>query len=85
MQANNTSCLYQAISMITGKAAPAFMKNVTDITTINDKQCDELQYWCIENSPLPWMTGWGVVEAAIVIVNGAAENANIGQNGYEIE
>lgn len=46
-----------------------------------DSDCHKLQDFCAEHSTYCWMTGIGVIDAAKVLVESAAENANIDEEG----
>lgn len=41
----------------------------------------KLQDFCATNATYYWMTGIGIIEAAMLLVEGAAENANIDEEG----
>lgn len=41
----------------------------------------KLQDFCACNSTYYWMTGIGIIEAALLLVEGARENANIDEHG----
>lgn len=46
-----------------------------------DDECHKLQDFCATHCTYVWMTGMGVIEAAMLLVDGAAENGNIDEEG----
>jgi hypothetical protein len=65
-----------ALKTIVGKAPPSFVKGY-DTRLLTDEESLALQEWASMNSRPYWATGFGIVEAAELLVATAVENGNI--------
>lgn len=75
----NESHFYQALKQISGKEPPEFMLGVTTneyLDSFSNKQDEELVEWALLAN-IPWVTGQGLIDAAVTLVRDAADNGNI--------
>ena len=72
------SPLAEALEIITGKHPSELigLKGIYYCSQLNDDELVALELWCQENRP-KWTPGYGVLEAAELLVKTAVENANI--------
>jgi len=68
----------EALQALCGAEPPAFVQG-WDINDLTEDQVQELQDWCSLNARPEWATGLSMMEAAVLIVEGAVENNNIEQ------
>lgn len=66
----------EVLRLIVGKRPPDFVQGYS-LKTLTDQQYFELQQWCLNNEPLGWLTGSGIIEVAETLVGEAVGNANI--------
>jgi len=70
----------EIVEQLCGVAPPDWLSLDPEVegpaNALSERQINS-QDWCAMNVPLPWMTGLSVIEAAELIIKGAAENANI--------
>lgn len=69
----------EALAAVVGKEPPEYVRGF-GFSEMTEKQKDELQSWCSLNARPHWATGLSMIEAAETIVEGAIENANIGES-----
>jgi hypothetical protein len=77
---SKTTYFYQALKQVAGNSPPEFMKTVTIseyLSEFSDDNNHILQTWAVNHSNLVWCTGMGVIEASILLVKEAVNNANI--------
>lgn len=82
------SHLYQALKQISGANPPEFMKQITTYEYINnfdDDENDILVDWAISSSNIPWVTGQGLIDAAVSLTQDAAGNGNINERVFPID
>jgi len=76
--------LAEAIAAIVGKMPPFEMDGIWWLKDCPDSIADELGDWCSYNiqahQRIGWATGYGVIEAAELLLNTAIENANLRPN-----
>lgn len=73
------SHFYQALKQISGKEPPKFMMEITTddyLNSFGDEMDTELVEWALLSN-IPWVTGQGLIDAAITLVRDAADNGNI--------
>ena len=73
------SHFYQALKQFSGKEPPSFMLGITTsdyLGNFSDDKDAELVEWAL-SSNIPWLTGQGLIDAAITLVKDAADNGNI--------
>lgn len=78
------SHFYQALKQISGKEPPKFMMEVTTddyLDNFSGERDSELVTWAL-SSNIPWITGQGLIDAAIILVRDAAGNGNILEDVY---
>jgi len=66
-----------------GAKPPAFLEQVASTHELTEEQFDTLQTWAVDEATLSWSTGIGLIDAAMLIVQDAVDNGNIGQDKFE--
>lgn len=73
------SHFYQALKQVSGKEPPKFMMEITTgdyLNDFSDEMDTELVEWALLSN-IPWVTGQGLIDAAVTLVRDAADNGNI--------
>lgn len=76
----NESHFYQALKQVSGVNPPECMRKITTddyINNFSDDDNDRLIVWALSSSNLPWVTGAGLIDAAVLLTVSAEENGNI--------
>ncbi len=67
----------EVLSLLCGGIYPR--KEIVDAWIDSDNE--DLQSWCVNNAGLTYLAGISVLEAAVLLVEGAFDNANIDSEG----